>query len=160
MEIILLNAQPDFAAQKEWLEETVESSGHEIIFLPKFHPELSFIEMMWEFVKTQLRRSCTFTPIYMLFPQALWMTSLLHLHDDSLDITFASWMAIGTGSKDRCLIIRWRSSKDIDVLMVAAHMQSKYSLRRQEKKAALAGKRWTVATASAFSLLCCVLVWF
>ena len=71
MEIILLNAQPDFAAQKEWLEDTVESSGHEIIFLPKFHPELSFIEMMWEFVKTQLRRSCTFTPIYMLFPQAL-----------------------------------------------------------------------------------------
>ena len=56
----LLDDQPDFAAQKEWLQEIVEGAGHEIIFVPKYHPELSFIEMMWGYVKCLLRRSCTF----------------------------------------------------------------------------------------------------
>ena len=47
----LLDALPDFAAQKAWLQERVEGAGYEIIFVPKYHPELSFIEMMWGYVK-------------------------------------------------------------------------------------------------------------
>jgi hypothetical protein len=56
----LLNNQPDFSQQKEWLRETVEEAGHEIIFFPKFHCELNFIEMIWAFVKGYYRRHCQF----------------------------------------------------------------------------------------------------
>ena len=50
----------DFKAQRAWLVETVEDRGHTIIFLPKFHCELNFIEMVWGYVKAYLRRHCSF----------------------------------------------------------------------------------------------------
>jgi hypothetical protein len=56
----LLDNQPDFCEQVEWLRETVEAAGHEIIFFPKFHCELNFIEMVWAFVKAYYRRHCQF----------------------------------------------------------------------------------------------------
>jgi hypothetical protein len=43
------------------LEETVESLGHRLLFFPKFHCELNFIEMLWGYVKAKLRRMCTFS---------------------------------------------------------------------------------------------------
>jgi hypothetical protein len=52
--------QPDFQKQKEWLDEVVSSRGHSIIFFPKFHCELNFIEMVWSQLKRILRASCTF----------------------------------------------------------------------------------------------------
>ena len=52
---ILLDAQPHFVNQKEWSQETIEDAGHQIIFVPKFHPELSFIEIMWGYIKCKLR---------------------------------------------------------------------------------------------------------
>jgi hypothetical protein len=51
--------QPDFLAQKEWLTEVVESKGGIIIFYPKYHCELNFIETLWSYVKTNLRKICT-----------------------------------------------------------------------------------------------------
>ena len=57
----ILSECPDFKVDKCWLEETVESLGCSLIFLPKFHCELNFIEMLWGFVKAQLRRQCTFS---------------------------------------------------------------------------------------------------
>jgi hypothetical protein len=57
----LLNSHPDFQAQKSWLEETIERGGHSMIMLPKFHPELSFIEMIWGYLKCSLRHVCSFS---------------------------------------------------------------------------------------------------
>ena len=56
-----LSQEPDFLAQKEWLTEVVETRGHEIIFYPKFHCELNYIENIWAFVKSYLRRTCTYS---------------------------------------------------------------------------------------------------
>ena len=56
-----LSQEPDFLSQKEWLTEVVETRGHEIIFYPKFHCELNYIENIWAFVKSYLRRTCTYS---------------------------------------------------------------------------------------------------
>ena len=56
----LLSSQPDFSNSKNWLQETAEKRNHSIIFFPKYHCELNFIEMVWGYVKSKLRRSCTF----------------------------------------------------------------------------------------------------
>ena len=57
----ILSLCEDFMVDKCWLEETVESLGSRMLFLPKFHCELNFIEMLWGYIKTQLRRLCTFS---------------------------------------------------------------------------------------------------
>lgn len=57
----ILSEEYDFKNQKIWLEETV--NAHEecsIIFFPKFHCELNFIEMVWGYMKSCLRRDCKF----------------------------------------------------------------------------------------------------
>lgn len=56
-----LENQPDFAEQKEWLQEIVEENGCKIIFFPKFHCELNFIEMVWAYLKKRLRDECCFS---------------------------------------------------------------------------------------------------
>lgn len=55
-----LRNEDDFKNQKEALAETVENSGHKIIFYPKFHCEMNYIEMYWCYVKSQLRKQCSF----------------------------------------------------------------------------------------------------
>ena len=74
----LLDAQPDFFSQKEWLEETVHLSGHKIIFYPKFHPEFNWIEMYWGATKRYTRRHCTysFKDLQEMLPRALKVTTL------------------------------------------------------------------------------------
>lgn len=57
----ILNLQADFAAQLPLLHEIVEVSGHEIIFYPKFHCELNFIEQFWGAAKVYSRRHCDYT---------------------------------------------------------------------------------------------------
>jgi len=56
-----LGSQPDFAEQKEWLRELVEDVyKHQIIFYPKYHCELNYIEMVWGFMKTVCRKNCEY----------------------------------------------------------------------------------------------------
>lgn len=57
--VYTLSQQPDFAAQQEWLAETIQSHDDcHIIFYPKFHCELNFIELIWAFMKSYLRKRC------------------------------------------------------------------------------------------------------
>ena len=56
-----MKEQPDFSGQKEWLAEVVQSSGHDILFLPKFHCELNPIERVWAHVKNDLRKNCEYS---------------------------------------------------------------------------------------------------
>jgi hypothetical protein len=57
----VLSEEPDFSAQKEWLTETVESfDGFTIIFYPKYHCELNFIELLWGWTKQYHRKTCTY----------------------------------------------------------------------------------------------------
>jgi hypothetical protein len=56
-----LSNQPDFLEQEEWLTEQVQSiEGATIIFYPKYHPELNFIEMIWGWLKAYHRRTCSY----------------------------------------------------------------------------------------------------
>lgn len=56
----VLSQQPDFLAQLPWLQEVVEKHGCHILFYPKYHCELNYIEMVWGWVKSHHRRTCTY----------------------------------------------------------------------------------------------------
>ena len=56
----VLAHEPDFLAQEEWLTQVVHDAGFEIIFYPKYHCELNYIEMIWGWVKSYHRRTCTY----------------------------------------------------------------------------------------------------
>jgi hypothetical protein len=51
----ILYMEPDFQAQKSMLEEHCEKRGFEVIFFPKYHPELNFIEQCWGYAKRVYR---------------------------------------------------------------------------------------------------------
>ena len=54
--------QPDFMEQKSTVEEMIKEAGHICIFLPKFHPELNWIEMVWAFIKQRVRVKIALDP--------------------------------------------------------------------------------------------------
>lgn len=57
----ILNNHEDFKNQRPWLEEICTGAGHAIIFFPKFHPELNWIERYWSNAKNYARRHCDYT---------------------------------------------------------------------------------------------------
>ncbi len=71
--IAVLNSHPDFANQKPWLQEICYEASHLIIFFPKFHPELNWIERYWSIAKAYARANCdyTFETLKSTVPQAL-----------------------------------------------------------------------------------------
>ena len=47
----ILEAQDDFANEVSLLETLIQQSGHGVIFYPKFHCELNYIEYYWAVLK-------------------------------------------------------------------------------------------------------------
>ena len=74
----VLSLQPDFLAQKPLVKEVIESRGHKVIFYPKFHCELNFIEMFWGAAKRYARNNCdySFKALEKIVPEALNSVSL------------------------------------------------------------------------------------
>ncbi|KAK3816190.1 MAG: hypothetical protein J3Q66DRAFT_283474, partial [Benniella sp.] len=57
-----LNHQPDFMQQGTMIEEAIKDEpGFQVIYYPKFHPELNFIEMYWGRAKRETRANCKFS---------------------------------------------------------------------------------------------------
>ncbi|KAK3825077.1 MAG: hypothetical protein J3Q66DRAFT_419998, partial [Benniella sp.] len=57
-----LNHQPDFMGQGTMVEEAIKDEpGFQVIYYPKFHPELNFIEMYWGRAKQETRAKCKFS---------------------------------------------------------------------------------------------------
>src|SRR5262249_51456424 len=57
----ILSLQPDFMAQKCRLEELIINTGHFVIFYPKYHCELNWIEYFWGAVKAYTRKNCDYS---------------------------------------------------------------------------------------------------
>ncbi|KAA8910532.1 hypothetical protein FN846DRAFT_917608 [Sphaerosporella brunnea] len=56
-----LSAQPDFKSQRSRIEEIVEDMGYLVMFYPKFHCELNWIEYYWGACKHYARKHCNYT---------------------------------------------------------------------------------------------------
>lgn len=54
----VLSQQSDFQAQKGRVQEVVEARGHLVLFYPRFHCELNWIEYFWARVKLYTRTDC------------------------------------------------------------------------------------------------------
>ena len=54
----VLEAERDFQDQKGRLQEEVEALGHSVLFYPKLHCELNFIERYWCQAKCFARENC------------------------------------------------------------------------------------------------------
>ena len=77
----ILTSQEDFLNQKPILQEVIESLGHKVIFYPKFHCELNYIEMYWGAAKRYTRQYCNYTwkGLQEIVPKALDSVSLNHI---------------------------------------------------------------------------------
>jgi hypothetical protein len=66
-------AQKDFREQKGRLQEELEAAGQEVIFYPKFHGELNFIEHFWCSSKWYVREHCEYSleSLRRILPEAL-----------------------------------------------------------------------------------------
>jgi hypothetical protein len=78
----ILSGQADFKASRSQIEEIVEQAGHLVIFYPKFHPELNWIEYYWGACKYFARRHCNYSFIGLreIVPKALESVSPSLIH--------------------------------------------------------------------------------
>ena len=56
----ILSLEPDFFEQRDALTEAVEGHGFNILFYPKYHCELNFIENVWGWLKQFYRKNCQY----------------------------------------------------------------------------------------------------
>ena len=56
----ILAQHDDFKNEKSRVEHFLESKGHTVIFLPKFHPELNPIERVWAQAKRYTKAYCKY----------------------------------------------------------------------------------------------------
>lgn len=57
----ILESQDDFKNEVSMLEIVITEAGHEVIFYPKFHCELNYIEYYWAALKRFTRDNCHYT---------------------------------------------------------------------------------------------------
>ena len=57
---VILSCHDDFKNEKSALHQKLESRGHTVIFLPKFHCELNGIERVWGHAKRYTRAYCDY----------------------------------------------------------------------------------------------------
>jgi hypothetical protein len=57
----ILEGQDDFKNEVSLLETVIRQAGHEVIFYPKFHCELNYIEYYWAELKRYTRANCKYT---------------------------------------------------------------------------------------------------
>jgi hypothetical protein len=78
----VLSAEPDFQQQKGRLQEELECRGQLVIFYPKFHCELNFIERYWCGCKWYARENCQYTleGLRETIPEALNSVSFATIH--------------------------------------------------------------------------------
>ncbi|KAF5186994.1 Dde family endonuclease [Thalictrum thalictroides] len=74
----ILSLQPDFLSQRPLLQEVIESFNHKIVYYPKFHCELNFIELFWGAAKVYTRNLCDYkwSSLQKTVPEALDSVSL------------------------------------------------------------------------------------
>jgi len=74
----IMSQQPDFLAQKGRMEEVIVAARHKIVFYPKFHCELNYIENFWGAAKKFSRSNCDYswTGLQRTVPLALASVSL------------------------------------------------------------------------------------
>lgn len=75
----MIDSEDGFEAQQCRLEELAEKYGQHAIFLPKFHCELNFIEMVWGAAKRYARLHCEYTmkALQTKIPEALDSVSVV-----------------------------------------------------------------------------------
>ena len=78
----VMTNEPDFRDQKGRLEEELESGGQLMIFYPKFHCGLNFIEWYWCGCKWYARENCQYTlpGLRETVPEALKSVSRAAIH--------------------------------------------------------------------------------
>ena len=57
----ILEAESDFRDEISLLESIIKAAGHEVIFYPKFHCELNYIEYYWAALKRYTRDNCQYS---------------------------------------------------------------------------------------------------
>jgi len=57
----ILEVQTDFQEEKSMLETIIVEAGHEVIFYPKFHCELNYIEYYWAYLTRYARTNCRYS---------------------------------------------------------------------------------------------------
>ncbi|RPA99707.1 hypothetical protein L873DRAFT_1767021 [Choiromyces venosus 120613-1] len=79
---VVLAAERDFLEQNGRLQEELEASGQRVIFYPKFHCELNFIERFWCSAKYYTRENCQYSleGLRETIPQALDSVSSATIH--------------------------------------------------------------------------------
>ena len=56
-----ISQEKDFVDQRGMLQEEIEARGHLVLFYPKFHCELNFIEFFWAAAKRYTRENCEYS---------------------------------------------------------------------------------------------------
>src|SRR5258706_3170450 len=57
----ILEAEDDFRNEVSLLETVIRAAGHDVIFYPKFHCELNYIEYYWAALKRYTREHCKYS---------------------------------------------------------------------------------------------------